>query len=126
MTVGILWAAILGCSEDGSSVTTALACTAPVIEPSGPMLGLVGPPNVSAAGNVSSVTLKWDASSKILGYRLYIGTRSQSYRQVADVGLLTTSMVSDLAGDITYYFVVTAYNVAGESCPSNQVSARIP
>ncbi|MBX3326709.1 MAG: fibronectin type III domain-containing protein [Nitrospira sp.] len=86
---------------------------------------LVGPSIDSEDRSDSSVTLKWNASNGTLGYRLYIGSRSNSYQQVADVGLLTTSMVSNLSGDTTYYFVVTAYNSVGESCASNEVSARI-
>jgi len=86
----------------------------------------VGPPDFSVAGNGSRVTLKWDASSNAFGYQIYIGIISQQYHQVADVGLMTEAAVNNLAGDMTYYFVVTAYNSAGESCPSNEVSARIP
>jgi hypothetical protein len=126
MMVGILWATMLGCSQDGSSITTVAPCAAPIIEPSESTLGLVGPHNVSTSGNGSWVTLKWDANSNTLGYRLYIGTRSQNYQQVADVGLLTTSIVSNLASNRTYHFAVTAYKSAGESCPSNEVSIRIP
>lgn len=101
-------------------------CTAPLSEPSHAIFGDVGPVTGSTAGNNSSVTLRWDPSSDTLGYRLYIGSRSKKYQQVADVGLLTTSMVSNLSGEMTYYFVVTAYNAAGESCPSNEVRVRIP
>ena len=122
MTAGILWASILGCSQDGSSITIAMPCAAPVTERSGSMLGTVGSPDAGPDGNRSRVTLKWDAGSNTFGYRLYIGTSSQSYQQVADVGRLTKSVVSNLAGHMTYYFVVTAYNSAGESCPSNEVS----
>ena len=116
MTAGILWAASLGCSQDESSITTAAPCAAPMIESSESRLGIVGSPDAGPAGNRSRVTLKWDAGSNTLGYHLYIGTSSQSYQQVADVGLLTKSLVSNLAGHMTYYFVVTAYNSAGESC----------
>ena len=125
IAIGISWAAMLGCSQDGTSITTSVACTAPVIEPPELMLGLVGPPDVSGDGKGSWVTLKWDASSNALGYRLYIGTRSRSYQQAEDVGPLTTSMAGNFAGDMTYYFVVTAYNAAGESCPSNEASIHI-
>lgn len=125
ITVGILLATIFGCSQDGSSITTAAPCSAPAIEPSESMLVEVGSPDAGPAGG-SWVTLKWDASSNIIGYRMYIGTRSQNYQQVTDVGLLTISMVSNLASNRTYYFAVTAYNAAGESCPSNEVSIHIP
>jgi hypothetical protein len=125
MMVGILWVAILGCSQDGSLVPTATSCAAPVIEPSESILGIINSPTVSTAVSGPWIRLKWDASSNTLGYRLYIGTGSQSYKQAVDVGLLTTSVVSILVSDMTYYFAVTAYNAAGESCPSNEVSAHI-
>lgn len=90
------------------------------------MLGLVGSPDAGPAENRSRVTLKWDAGSHTLRYRRYIGTSSQSYQQVADVERPTKSVVSNLPGHMTYYFVVSAYNSAGESCPSNEVSVPIP
>ena len=122
LIVGVLWAGMSGCSQDGVSIL----CLVPVVEPSESMLGLVKPPPVDIAENGTSVTLDSNASTKALGYRLYIGTRSQSYQQVVDIGSLTTSVVSNLAVDMTYYFAVTAYNAAGECCSSNEVSAHIP
>ncbi len=124
MTVGILWAAMLGCSQDGSSVTTAAPCAVPVLEAPKPMLGCVSSSGTCVAGNGPWVRLEWDASSNASGYRLYIGNSSQSYQQVEDVGAVTKSVVSNLASNMTYYFAVTAYNSAAESCPSNEVSAH--
>lgn len=127
MSVRVLLVMMMaGCSENSSSVTPAAPCETPTIESSNSILGLVAPPTDSADESGSSITLKWDPSSMVTGYHLYIGLRSNSYLQVADVGSLTTSMVSNLTGNTTYYFVVTAYNSAGESCASNEVSAHIP
>lgn len=126
LIITLLWASIPGCSHEDSSITAADACTASVIKTSEFLFGLVDPLDDNAADSGSSVRLKWDPSSTALGYRLYIGTNSRNYRQVADVGLQTVARVSNLGGDMTYYFVVTAYNSAGESCPSNEVSVRIP
>lgn len=125
MFVGILFAAMAGCSPDNSSLTSAGPCMPPVIEPSESVPNPVGSPTVGTNENGLFVRLRWDASSNSLGYRLYIGTSSKSYQQMVDVGLLTTSVVSNLASDVTYYFAVTAYNTAGESCPSNEVQAHI-
>jgi uncharacterized protein (TIGR02597 family) len=70
-----------------------------------------------------SVSLAWDTESGVAGYRLHYGTASGIYTQTVDVGDTTTATVSSLTPGLTYYFVVTAYNVAGlESLPSNQVS----
>lgn len=124
--VTVICTALLGCSQDGPSIATGIPCVAPVVMSSESKLGLVEPPGATTTGDGLSITLKWDASSQTLGYRLYIGTRSHAYQQVEDVGLLTTSVVSSLTNDMTYYFVVTAYNSAGESCPSNEVNAYNP
>jgi len=70
-----------------------------------------------------SVTLAWNAENSVAGYRLHYGTASGTYTQTTDVGNVTTATVSSLTPGLTYYFMVTAYNVAGlESLPSNQVS----
>lgn len=107
-------------------MTTDRICIPPVVKLSESRPSLVGPPDFSVVGNGSRVTLKWDASSNAFGYQIYIGSISQQYHQVADVGLMTEAAVNNLPGETTYYFVVTAYNSAGESCPSNEVSAHIP
>jgi hypothetical protein len=75
----------------------------------------------SQAQAASLVRLAWDANGAA-GYRVYYGTSSGSYTSVHDVGGMSTATVSDLAVGVTYYFVVTAYNDAGESSPSNEVS----
>ncbi|MGC2578176.1 MAG: DUF4082 domain-containing protein [Terrimicrobiaceae bacterium] len=75
---------------------------------------------------VQSCTLAWDASSGATGYRLRYGTTSENLGQPIDVGNTTTRTVSNLNDATTYYFTVTAYNAAGESQPSNQVSYRTP
>lgn len=73
----------------------------------------------------ADVTLAWDPplSADVTGYRLYLGTTSGVYNQTSDVGIETTTMVSNLILGTTYYFVVTAYNSSGlESPSSNEVS----
>lgn len=80
-------------------------------------------PNHTATG--ADVTLAWDPdlSADITGYRLYVGTSSGVYIQTSDLGITTSTMVSNLIVGTTYYFVVTAYNSVGlESPPSNEVS----
>jgi hypothetical protein len=74
---------------------------------------------------VSSVTLAWNASnsSNVTGYRVLYGQASGNYSQQLDAGNATTNTVSKLAPNTTYYFVVKAYDAAGqESWPSNEVS----
>jgi hypothetical protein len=74
-------------------------------------------------------TLQWDAvSGSITGYRLYVGAVPHVYHTRYEVGRATSYTVTNLEEDTPYYFAVTAYNAAGESGFSEEVStvARIP
>jgi chitinase len=74
----------------------------------------------------AAVTLRWDPSAGADGYRLYYGERSQAYDTTLEIGSPTQAAVGGLAPGHTYFFAVTAYNTAGESDYSNEVSAVIP
>ena len=70
-----------------------------------------------------SVTLEWDRdNSPALSYRLHRGTASGRYNETIEVGKANKATLLNLAAGKTYYFVVTAYNGALESRPSNEVS----
>ncbi len=69
--------------------------------------------------------LKWDASAgDVSGYRIYYGISQGSHPDQKEVGNVTQYQLSSLPlGDNkTYYFIVKAYNAAGESDNSNEVS----
>lgn len=80
--------------------------------------------------------LTWNANSEadLAGYRVYVGLRTGFFNLPVpevvvrlDVGKVTTWTVPNLAEGLTYYFVVTAYDTAGnESAPSNEGSKAIP
>lgn len=71
----------------------------------------------------AEVTLNWDASSGgPTGYRIYYGTIQGSHPDSVDVENVTQYTLTGLQEDVTYYFVLRAYNVAGESGDSNEVS----
>lgn len=83
----------------------------------------------SGAAWGAQVTLAWDPNSEpdLAGYKLYRGQSAGVYDRTVDVGNVTTFTDTDLQTDVTYYFVVTAYNTAGlESDPSNEVSFLAP
>ncbi len=73
----------------------------------------------------ATATLAWDPVNdpSVQGYNVYYGTSSRQYQTFANVGLATTYTVADLQPGTTYYFAVTAYNSAGESGYSDEVSA---
>jgi hypothetical protein len=88
----------------------------------------------SGSQTTASVTLDWNANTSTgnpatdpAGYRLHVGTASNTYTQNIDAGNSTSLTVSNLVGGTTYYFAATAYNAAKvESPPSNAVSFTAP
>jgi hypothetical protein len=78
----------------------------------------------------SSVTLTWSANteSDLAGYKIYRATSSGGYGvPIATLqGNVTTFIASGLQLGTTYFFVMTAYDLAGnESARSNEVSKSI-
>jgi len=84
------------------------------------MLILVG----TVAAGAERLTLAWDPSpsADVVGYRVYYGTNTRSYRFVTNGGLvLTQSVVLPWRG--RWFFAATAYDTNGlESDFSNEVS----
>ena len=69
--------------------------------------------------------LNWNPSSSpgVAGYRVYYGKTSGIYSNSVVLGNVTTNTFSGLAGGVTYYFAVTAYDTNGlESSFSNESS----
>ena len=87
--------------------------------------------NPCALPNACSVVLLWDpydpasGTSAPTGYRAYYGPTPSGYTNSTDVGMNVTHSISNLTAGNTYYFAVTAYNSAGESPYSNEVSKTI-
>src|SRR5947208_5467419 len=80
--------------------------------------GLLMPTTVHAR----PIVLAWDASpDDVSGYVIFYGTQAGAYPDSIDVGNLLSYQL-DLPGD-QYYFVVRAYDAAGNSSPfSNEVA----
>jgi len=73
--------------------------------------------------------LVWDPSSgDVTGYRVYYGLSQGSHPNSESVGNVTEYPLSSLPleENKTYYFVTRAYNGAGESGDSNEVSWHVP
>jgi Tol biopolymer transport system component len=77
----------------------------------------------ATAGNTQA-TLTWTPSAGAASYKLYRGTTKGGESPIPiQTGLSGTSFTdTNLTNGTTYYYEVTAVNLAGESGPSNEVS----
>jgi hypothetical protein len=70
-----------------------------------------------------SATVVWPASAGATGYVVVWGTGSRTYTQEFDCGNeLLARLVGKFTPGTTYYIAVKAYNAAGTSAPSPEVS----
>jgi Fibronectin type III domain len=92
-----------------------------------PVTLIISPPS-GGGGGTSSATLAWNAvtGTPISGYRVYVGEAPRLYTRTITVSTVTSTTVGSLTRGRTYYFAVVAYNSAGVSAPSNEVSKTIP
>jgi len=91
-----------------------------------PVTLIISPPSGGGGGTTSSATLAWNAvTGTVSGYKIYVGEAPKMYTRTITVGTATTSTVSSLTVGRMYYFAVAAYNSAGTSPPSNEVSKTI-
>lgn len=114
----------LGAGTYRASVTIKLGTwTANVV----PVTLIISPPS-GGGGGTSSATLAWNAvtSTPLSGYKVYVGEAPRLYTRTITVSTVTSTTVGSLTRGRTYYFAVAAYNSAGVSPPSNEVSKTIP
>jgi len=92
-----------------------------------PVTLIISPSTSSPPSTTSTANLAWNAvtGTTVSGYKIYVGEAPRLYSRTINVGTVTTSTVNSLTVGRTYYFAVTAYNSAGESTPSNEVSKTI-
>src|SRR5947208_12392257 len=79
----------------------------------------------AAAQAQSTVTLAWNppttTGKAIAGYRVYYGSKSQTYTSVLSVGNVIQATVPNLNSALTYYMAITAVDTSGvESLFSNE------
>ena len=82
------------------------------------------PSGLTAAASYGQVSLSWTASAGATSYNVYRSTTNGGpYTQITS-GVTTTNYTdTGLSNGTTYYYVVTAVNVIGESGYSNQAGA---
>jgi len=76
-----------------------------------------------------TIKLAWQPPAtppSVQGYRAHWGTSTGNYVETTEVGMATTAMLGGFAYDTTYYLAVTAFNAAGESPYSNEVTVMVP
>jgi uncharacterized repeat protein (TIGR01451 family) len=82
---------------------------------------------VSPAG-ANDLLVTWAANpeSDVAGYRLSYGTSSGSHPTAIDVGPVTSYDVTGLSSGSTYYFVLQAYDYAGNASTASAEASGVP
>jgi hypothetical protein len=82
--------------------------------------------SASAAAAQTTYSAIWDANTDphTVGYRVFGGVASGAYTWSVDVGNATTAALPPLSPGSSYYFVVRAYNAAGELGPASNEPGR--
>jgi hypothetical protein len=83
-------------------------------------------PSLLLAGSLKA---SWNANTEpdLAGYKIYYGESSGNYSTSINVGKVTLYTINQLKEGVDYYFVITAYDTAGnESDYSAEVSGKIP
>ena len=78
---------------------------------------------LTSSAMAGSVNLLWDPSSGASGYKVFSGAASGSYGTPSDVGNATQTTFGSMAQCTATFFAVTAYNSAGESGFSGEISS---
>jgi hypothetical protein len=86
------------------------------------------PQNLIATAGNAQVSVSWttpasNGGAAINGYKIYRGTSGKAETLLTAVGNVNIYTDNNVTNGQTYYYYVTAQNVAGESQPSNEASA---
>jgi fibronectin type 3 domain-containing protein len=108
------------------TAVNAVGESAPSAEASASLTPPVVPTGVTATPGNGQVAISWAAVAGAASYNVYYATTSgqeQTANGTEITGVTSPYNVPNLTNGTTYYFVVTAVNVFGESAASSEVSA---
>ncbi len=113
--------AVNSAGESSPSAQASATTTTPTPTPTAPS----APTGVTATGGTQQVSVSWSAVTGATSYNLYWSTTTgvTPANGTKVTGATSPAVVSGLADNTAYFFVVTAVNAAGESAPSAQATA---
>ena len=121
---------VIAFNPAGSSESSNIAIVTTMSEGDGGGGQAGAPANLQGAAlTPTQVTLSWlDRSDNEAGYRIRRKTGIEgSWAVIANLAPNTTSFQNNgLSSGMTYYYQVSAFNLDGESAPSNEVSITAP
>ena len=91
------------------------------------------PRNLVATIIANRISLTWtppsgNGGSALTGYKIYRGTSAggEGFAPIDTIGNITSIIDNSASDGTTYFYVIKATNSAGDSSPSNEVSAMVP
>lgn len=85
------------------------------------------PTGLRAASGSLGVSLSWDASTNATSYKVKRSTVSGGpYSNIIAQPPVTSGGDTSASNNVTYYYVVSAVNITGESADSSEVSITVP
>lgn len=108
--------AVNAVGESGNSNQASATPTGPTVPPA--------PTGLTATAGKKKVTLSWTAAAGATSYNIKRATTNGGPYTVVASGITSTAYTNTgLTSGVTYYYVVSAVNAAGEGANSNQASA---